>query len=311
MNLTMPTENIVSMNITKIKNIFSAFIFIFSFYASAGIIKQVKNEKVLMTLDDSNAQIGDQFYAVNAANKKTALLELTTVKNNQAVAKIIKGTAAVNDTTEAKKSGGASSGTASNAATAKPTFIRHDLKKMALNLKINSDIISTKQKDNTQTFPNEETVDMVGTNLGLNLTLDLPVNNWFDLRGFAGYEMLKVKGTSKFLSCDGRLSTDCNATINYLTGGGLLRFKYVSSNFEFWSGLGLGFKQPLSKKSTALTEDNIAMATTLIVGLGLDYFLSNKYFIPASFEYHKSFNESETVPKILTTALSIGFGKMF
>ena len=297
---------------------FLSFFLIANSVVQAGIIQQVKNDKVLMTLDDAQVQIGDQFYGINSDKKRTSILEITTVKNLKAVAKIIKGTAQVNDTTEIKSTAVANSNLSQNINTNQnknpnfksPSFIRHDQKKVAVSLLLGSDTISTQQKDSSP-LPQEEKVDMKGNQFGLNLSIDLPFQDWIDIRAFAGFEMLKIKATALYFSCDGKTSKDCNANINYLTLGGILRLKYIKSNMEFWTGLGTSFKQPISKQSTALTESNIAMANSLIVALGLDYNVSNNYFIPVSFEYHKSFNESDSVPSIMHSVFSLGFGFMF
>ena len=299
---------------------FLSFFLIANSVVQAGIIQQVKNDKVLMTLDDAQVQIGDQFYGINSDKKKTSVLEITTIKNLKAVAKIIKGTAQVNDTTEKKpistilKSGNSTTptvpATQKNASVSKNNFIRYDRSKFAVNLLMSADKISTKQTD-TQPLPQSEDVDLTGNNFGIAASIDVQIIDWVDLRAFAGYEILKVKATSQFLSCAGKSSTDCNADINYLSFGGIIRFKYIKDNFEYWGGLGASIKQPLTKKSTALKEPDIARANTLIGAIGLDYYINNNYFVPVSFEYHKSFNESETVPVISHNVVTLGFGFMF
>lgn len=294
---------------------FSLFIF-FQKPALAGTIKQVKNSKVLLSLDGDTAAVGDQLYGVNSANKKTSILEITNVKNGQAVAKILKGTAQPNDRTEAKAGAtaattNANAETASTTAKSSPSFIRHDMRKIAVNLKYINDSISSKQEDNTLPTARTEEVTMKGTNFGVNVSLDYPVKPWLYLRGYAGYETLVVKGAAGILGCDNRSSTDCNVNINYAALGAMVRLNYAFSSLEVWAGLGGGFKQPLTKKSTALKEDNIALANTAIVALGADYHLNNSYYIPASFEYHYSFNTSDTVPKINNMGFEIGFGFLF
>lgn len=295
--------------ITKIL-LFSLFVPALSF---AGTIKQVKNNKALLSLDGEPAKVGDQIYSLNDENKKVGLLEITTVKGDQAVAKIVKGVAEANQRTVAKPTSmtPAASGSSKKLSPTKPSFFRHDRIKMAVNLKVTMDSIASKQEDNTSPFPLQEEVTMSGTNFGINASLDYPMNSWLSLRGYAGYEILKAAGTAQNLSCDAKSSRDCNVNINYASFGALARLNYTMTNTQLWAGAGAGFKQPLSKSSTALKEDNIALANTALVALGIDYHLSNKYFIPASFEYHYSFNTSDTVPKISQMALLVGFGILF
>ncbi len=293
---------------------FSAAMICFSSNIFAGSIQQIKNGKVLIALEGTPAQVGEQFFALNENNKKTAILEITAVKGDRAVAKITKGTTKTADTI-LSKGVGPSTSTKSAAPVEKiaseSTFIRHDLKKLAVNIKASTDMISTLQQDSTNPTPQKETVDMKGSNIGVNVTMGIPLSKTLSIQGFAGYEMLKVAGTALRNVCDGKTTTDCNADISYLTVGALARLTYASNNLEYWAGAGIGFKQPISKKSTALTLDNISLANTAIVALGLDYHLSNTKFIPVSFEYHKSFNESETVPVISHMGVQIGFGILY
>jgi hypothetical protein len=294
----------------RIFNFLSALSFVvigLSSQAFAGVIEQVKNGKVLIALKGTPAQVGEQFFALNENNKKTAILEVTAVKGDRAVAKITKGTTKLADTILSKGLGAAPE----KNSPSESTFIRHDLKKLAVNIKVSTDAISTLQQDSTNPFPNKETVDMKGSNIGLNVTMGIPLGKTLSIQGFAGYEMLKVAGTALRLVCDGKTTTDCNADISYLTVGALGRLTYASNSMEYWAGAGFGFKQPIAKKSTALTLDNISLANTAIIALGLDYHLSNTKFIPVSFEYHKSFNESETVPTISHMGLQVGFGILY
>lgn len=286
----------------------------FSSQVMAGVVQQVKNGKVLISLEGTPAQVGEQFFALNENNKKTAILEVTAVKGDRAVAKITKGTTKPTDSILSKGVGPAPSTKAAapeKKSAPESTFIRHDLKKIAVNIKASTDAISTLQQDSTNPFPNKETVDMKGSNIGVNVSMNIPLSKTLSVQGFAGYEMLKVAGTALRLVCDGKTTTDCNADISYLTVGALGRLTYASNSMEYWAGAGIGFKQPIAKKSTALTLDNISLANTAIVALGLDYHLSNTKFIPVSFEYHKSFNESETVPTISHMGLQVGFGILY
>jgi hypothetical protein len=282
----------------------------------AGTIQQIKNGKVLISLDGTSAQVGEQFFALNENNKKTAIIEIITVKSDKAVGKITKGTAKLNDKILSKGMGpvtpqDAKQESEKKLASKSASFIRHDLNKIAFNIKSSLDTISTLQQTAPNPFSTQETVDMKGNNIGLNVSLAYPMGENFYIQGFGGYEILKASGTANNLVCDGKSSRDCNVDISYITLGGLARYNYISNHFEFWAGAGVGFKQPLSKKSTALTLDNITLANAVIVALGMDYHLSNSAFIPLSFEYHKSFNESETVPLISHMALQVGYGLIF
>lgn len=278
----------------------------------AATVQQVKNNKVLINLEGTVAEVGDHFYILDESKKKTGLIEITALKTDKAVALITKGKVKPNDTLVSQKNGASTTPSHTNPESKTLTsFLRFDLKKIAVNLKLSSDVISTLQQDNSSPYPNKETVDLKGTNIGLNATLGLPVNKNLSIQGYAGYEMLKISGTALRNVCNGKISKDCNADISYLSFGALGRWNFVSNHFQYWIGAGVGFKQPLTKKSTALTLENITLANSGIAALGLDYHLNNKMFIPASFEYHKSFNESDSVPLISHMNLQIGLGLLY
>ncbi len=288
-------------------------IFIFSCLAflpstEAATVKQVKGKSVLLQLDGEQLKVGDQLFGVNSESKKTSIIQITKIQKDKALGRILKGKPTVNDTTELRTAGAAASTGSKSAAQPPARFIRQDMIKVGLNFKMTSDTIVSEQEDS---FFIKEEVSMSGTNMGVVATLDYPLYPWLTLRGYGGYEMYKVTGTALRLSCATKSSTDCNVDINYLSLGGVLRFNYMLSSFQLWAGLGASIRHPISKKSTALKEENIALANSALVAFGADYHLSNKYFIPASVEYHYSFNTSESVPKIDQLALLIGFGMMF
>lgn len=285
-----------------------AFVLALPFSAWAGTVQQVKNGKVLMSLDGEEASVGDEFYVVNSSGKKTAIVQITQVKNGKALGMITKGKAAPNDSTELKGSGGG--GMESSGGGGGKAFIRSNMKKFGINIKMMMNAITTKQQDNS-TPPLQEDVAMKGSNMGLMGTLDYPLSPMLIGRGTVAYEMLDIAGTATRNVCGGKTSTACDAKITYLSFGGYARYDIIKSAFNLWVGAGGTLKIPMSKSSTSLTEGDIKMANTIAFTAGVDYQMNNKYFIPVSFEYHYSLNKSDTVPTIDQIAIQGGFGFLF
>ncbi len=276
----------------------------------SGTITQVKNNKVLIDFNNEAVNVGDQFFILNAENKKLAIVQITIAKNKKAIADILKGTALVGNTTALRtqnKNPQAEFTPKKNEA----TFIRHDLIQVALHLKYMMNTISTKQESGPPSLLVPETVTMTGNNIGLGASLDYPLFDFMKANGMISYEMLDVSGTAQGLSCDQKSSTNCTAKISYLSLSGLAKFDIVKSQLNIWAGVGGAFKIPLSKKSTALSEDNIQMAQTAIAAVGADYHLNNRAYLPISAEYHYSFNQSDTVPAINQINLIVGYGLKF
>jgi hypothetical protein len=271
----------------------------------SGTVAQVKNNKALVDFKDESVSVGDQFFILSADNKKIAIIQITVVKNNKAVGDVLKGAAIIGGKTQIKSS---SSITSVKSGT---QFIRHDLMQIGFHLKYMMNGMSTKQEDSTSPFPNKETVNMKGSDIGIGSSLDIPVYDWLKASGYVGYETLTIAGTAQFNSCSAKSSTDCNVKITYLNLSGLFKFDLMKSKTNLWAGLGGAYKYPIAKKSTALSEDNIQAAQSLIAAFGMDYHLNNKSYVPVSFEYHRSFNMSDTVPVIDQMNLLVGYGIKF
>ncbi len=278
---------------------------------STGSVTQVKNNKVLIDFKTETPTVGDQFYIVSSENKKVAIVQITTAKNNKALAEVLKGTAVVGATTQVKNQSGTSTGSTSSPVEKESSFLRSDLTQIGFNLKYMMNSVSTKLQDNTLPFAQQETVTMKGSNIGFGASIDLPIYDFLKIHGLGTYEILDIMATSQFLSCSGKSSTDCNTKITYLALQALARYDFTKSKFNLWGGFGGTFKMPLSKKSTALDESGITYAQSITAALGLDYQLNNKSFIPFTFEYQYSLNKSDTVPNIDQISILAGYGMKF
>jgi hypothetical protein len=275
------------------------------------VVKQVKNTKILIEFSGATtANKDDEFFVMNENNKRSALVKITQVKGTKALGIIVKGTAAPGNKVIPRKATATAGlkASESSAPAESPSFIRFDKMKLGINLKMMMNAISAKQID---ALSNQETVAMKGSNMGLSLNMDMPLAGRLVARGEAGVEMLDVKGTGTFTSCDGKTSTNCNAQITYLTLGAAGRYDLIQSKFNLWVGGGGLIKIPLSKKSTSLDESKIEMANSIYVATGFDYMINNKSFIPLGFEYHLSLNKSDTVPVIDQMNFTIGYGFIF
>ena len=313
----------------KIKNLLPALIIFLTFqFTNAMVVKNLKGAKLLLDLQGQEVKVGD---SISTNNGVATILQ---IKNGQAVAQIQSGTFSINDSvqlvTSSKKTNNPNlNSTATNSSVVNSNSSPN--KNIKSNSKVNKDLYSrsqrikgailakfmynkmnTKQKDNTSSpGPNEEFVTMTGFNPGLFASLEYPWLNWLTLRGTLGYEMVSIGGTAQFQSCDNKSSTDCKATIHYLTGIAMGRFDITNGSNNFWTAIGGALKFPISKSSTALREEDISMANTIVLTFGLDYHMNNRNFIPISFEYHYSLNQSDTVPEISQFGLQAGYGMQF
>ncbi|AGH95750.1 hypothetical protein [Pseudobdellovibrio exovorus] len=313
-----------------------SLIFSFSNTSQAARIIQQRDSRILVEVDATDQIFVDQkFLLINSENKRVALGSVTQVKNNRAILTIEKGQytspatirfvtntstaststpSATTNTTSEPIMDDANSVSEVGTITDEPTgrrraVYRVNANKFSLVATLSSNNMITKQTDGSNPTPNTEDVNLKGSSIGLTGIMDMPVNDWLTVRGSLGYEPFNVTGSSQFLSCDKLTSTDCNAYINYISGGGYARFDLTKGKSLFWVGLGGTFKFPMSKKTTALLEDDIKTTMTIAVATGMDFFISNKNFIPASLEY-QMFQSSDTV-KASIIMLRAGYGWAF
>lgn len=276
-------------------------------------VTQVKNNKVMIDLQQEEAEAGQEFYLLNSDSKKVGLVQISIVKNGKAIGVILKGKSAGDETLELKPGSTGSSekisedvNTEAEAANSNATSktYRYNTKKFSVLLGSISNSMTAKEADGSGRI---EDVQLKGTSLGLSAALDMPVASWFTLRGTAGYEPFKSTGTATILGCDNASSTDCTADMNYISFGAYARFElYRVKALMLWGGVGGTMKFPLSKSSTALKNEDIKLTATYALTAGADYFITNKMYLPFSIEM-QTYMPSDTV-KASSLAIRAGIG---
>lgn len=274
-----------------------ALVFFISQQALAAKIIQSKGNRVLIDLEGEDAQVDQKLYLINSANKKIGIASITQVKNGKAIAVINKGSSEGADSIQlidtAISADPSADGTTPLRPSTKGIYRLNGIKVAGL-VTLITNTMNTKQADGTQPIPNQESVALKGSSFGISGSIDMPLVDWLTLRGVAGYEPFVAAGTSRFLSCDTLSSTNCTASITYASFGGYARMDIIKSRALVWAAAGMAIKYPIGKSTTALRADDIKMTYTIAASLGLDYFINNKNFIPASLEY-QLFPSSDTV----------------
>ena len=304
----------------KIFNLIPTMVFIlfFSSISSSIQIMQTKGDKVLLNLEGEVVAINQKVFLLNAANKKIALATITQFKNDRAIAQINKGKSEGATSVQMVKStstatptpsptNNSTNGSETQTSTNEPYRLRGLKISGLFNLAMNN--MTVKQSDGTLPVPNQEDVMMNGMSFGASGAIDYPLMTWLTLRGTLGYEPFTASGTSRYLSCDSLTSTNCNATMQYLATGGYARYDFTDSKYLVWAGLGGSIKFPIGKSSTALRTDDIKMTFTMALAGGMDYYISNKNFIPVSLEY-QLFQSSSTVSASIML-IRAGYGWAF
>lgn len=281
-----------------------------SVHVQAAKVIQSKNDKVLIDLEGENASPNQNAVLINSENKRVAIVQILQVKNGKAIATVTKGQTQGNETVTLIVPKSADTSAAAPAETSSPNQVyRTNSKKMSVLLSMMSNTMSTKQSDGGSPTPLTEDVGMKDSTFGITGAVDWPVSPVFILRGTLGYEPFKASGTASSNKCDNLSSTSCTADISYLSAGGYARYDFTKSRAQFWGGLGGTLKFPISKTSTALKQDDIKMTMTYGLAGGIDFFLSNKTFVPVSIE-QQFFLKSDTVSASIMM-IRVGYGQTF
>lgn len=277
----------------KLSSLIMAMFILMQTHAFAAQVIQVKGTKALLQLDGLAVQPGSEVFAINAQQKRQAVLRIGQVKGDRAVADVTAGVAQPGLLIIIKSSAGAppaaAGGTAAGAAEAAPPKTYSDsptrsarsrkptkgwgvLGGMAMNtmsLTISSQFAS-------------ETLALKGNSFNVKGFYDWPVSNSFNIRLASGLEPLSVTGAS---AGGLGLCTTCTLTINYLTFQGDAQLNLTSGANRIWVGGGFGFLLAMSKSVTITGLEPQATNQVLFVGGGMDLKVGSSAYIPIVLEY--------------------------
>lgn len=270
---------------------FKALIALSFFFATSSVfaasISVVKNNRVMILLEGETASPGSEFFALNPQGKKVAIVRVTQVKGDRAVAEIVKGAAKPGYKLQSR--GGA---TAAAPKAGRPTEDYYDKKLNQRNHTGNSYGIVGGYLMNSMSasfIPNvganyKAQPTMSGSTFGVLGFYDYALSPSIVLRAMAGLEQFSVSGSISTPDCS--FTTTCSVSITYLSMYGYGRWNFYQGNtYKFWAGGGVGYLYAMSKASTFLKPDQITANQIFVFSGGMDYKLSASTYIPVSLEY--------------------------
>jgi hypothetical protein len=254
--------------------------------AKAATLMKVKGDQVLIDLQGEASQYSEgSRYLVMVDGKKKAVVEVSKIKGQRAIGKVLKGTAFENGTLAPLPGASSPSSNQASASSSQRrstrTSRRHNrrggaFKGMSYGAMAGYGLTS---QDVTATKNGvTESISMTGNSLSLKGFVDLPVSGDFGVIGRVGFENFGVKGTSASL---GAVETN----ILYLDADLLARYHFLTGAFHPFPMLGMGLHYPLSKSSGVLDVQRISATTIFFVGGGFNYSLSDSMYIHAVAEY--------------------------
>ncbi|MGZ3771813.1 MAG: hypothetical protein ACXVCA_18780 [Bdellovibrio sp.] len=223
---------------------------------------------MLLDLEGESLEVGAKLKALNSQGKAKAILEVKQVKENKAVANILKGTMQTEYTVQK-----VSSAKNNSEASTKPKG--HSAWGFTGGYAMNS---MTVKPSGTSS------ISLSGSSFNASGFYQMAVEGRVSSRILVGYETLQAKGTSSSNACTG--SSNCTVDISYLGLEALVRYSFYRSNsFDVWAGAGLGFLFALGKSSNVLDTSKITTNQTIVGSLGMDYRLSRDHFVPVQLDY--------------------------
>lgn len=269
------------------------FILVTSSISFAASISQVKGSKALIQLQGLGVQPGTELYAINAEQKRKALLRVSQVKGDQAVADITQGTAAAGMMIIIKGGGGGAPAAAAPApaygggggyAAEKYGQPTKQYKKgwgIIGGLAMNTMSLTVK----TSTNPTGEALALKGTSFNVKGIFDYHLSPAFTIRAAGGLEGLSVTGTAGNVGESCTFSTSCTLAINYLTMEGAAQLNLIKQPHRIWVGAGFGFLIAMSKGNNISNLEASSTNQVLLLGGGADFKVSNTMYIPVTLEY--------------------------
>lgn len=258
-------------------------------------VVKVKNKKILITFSpEENVQTKDTFYAINNTGKKKAIVLITKVKGNKAIAKILKGRAEKGWTLRVRKRSVVSRPVqpANSYQPRTNTAATSSYPKKSKKLFNHLSFLWGYSLNRLQTSFEKKTIKHSASsffNFETSTTLFLPKEPMFGLKILSSTENFTLKAKCS----DGTTTSNCAASIVYLGGGALAVIQApLSDKFSLWGGVGGKLLFPVYKKITTLAVDyhyldkaSIKLTSALLLSGGFTLGLNSKFSIPFNVNY--------------------------
>lgn len=265
---------------------FALSLFILSQSALAAKISQVKNNKVIIELEGEAATPNSEFFVINPAGKKVAIVKITQVKGGRALANILKGTAKPGYTMQARGSAGAAAAASRGSGAATTGDSYYDKKLSQRSHSGNSwGLVGGYLMNSMTVVTSSINASLSGSGFGALGFYDYALSPSLVLRGMGGFETYNVAGTNTAASPGNNCVADCNVKLPYLSMYGYGRWNFLQGNYKSWLGAGVGYLYPMSPQSTVFAKSQLGANQVFIFSAGMDVRMNAKTYLPVSFEY--------------------------
>lgn len=253
-----------------------SFGLLFGEFSQASTVIQVKNNKVLIDVEDSTYRLGERYLLMDQHQKKLALIEITGLRGDRAVARIIKGNARPGLIVgEARPSSGS---TASAPSTGGQGFMAYGGLIGYLNETLTID---------AKTASTTDSLSLKSTTLVYKGFIDYEWKNNITLRFVAGLHNFYVTGSpssGKQAVCSN--SSTCDVKYNYMSFEGHAQYNFITHPHRFWGSVGYVFMYATTANSTVGSLDTSNKSNSMIaLQAGSDINIDRMSFIPVFYQY--------------------------
>lgn len=277
---------------TQITRWITASIFIFSSTVTfAGSVTKVKDNKVLLQLDDTVANANDEFFLLNPEGKKKAIIVIKQIKNGKAVGEVTKGQADVGFTMKAKLASTPTNSTSETEKAEPESETSHSKYKgkLAAGALIGYGMHTLSLTVQNPSIPaQKEDAKLTDSAFSVKGFADYNLSPAITVRGAIGWEPFSAKGTTKQAICESGKSNACQASYNYLGFEGDAFFNFINNKkMKIFLGLGYSYLIQVGKTVTIPNINSENTTNQMVLGtVGMNYFIKGgKGFIPAQVEY--------------------------
>lgn len=264
---------------------------------AAKVIKS-NSTQALVDTEGETMTSGSEYYAINANGKKVAILVVKQSKGEKALLMIQKGRTSAGDTLQSKPS-------RSNGD--QPVDSTISRKKYSLAGGVLAGYAQSTMSMSVQSGTSKEDIKMTDTSYSVKVFADYDLSPTLTVRGASGYETFAAKGTINQALCAG--TSSCHANYNYLPLEGSLHYNFSPGKTKMWVGLGYSFLIEMSRDVNIPNLNSESKTNQMLLfGLGADFKLSGKSFVPVVLEYATFPGSTNVTASAIYLRAGYGFG---
>jgi hypothetical protein len=274
-------------------------------------VEKVKGPSALVNGEDLPLNIGDEFYTLNDSGRKTGWIRIKQVKNNRAVAVVVKGVVVAGEKLVPKAGSpeGASEAAASDEDSSSPRSRGREA--WGLLGGYSMDSMSFTAGDSSNPPVHTEKASLSGSSFKLKGFYDRPFGQSFTLRFMGGLDGFNGTYGAQSTVINRNSSSTSSVSVTFLALEAEIQWNlYKKSLTTFWLGGGYSFQYAMSSTTNMYSlQMNSSYTNSLFIGGGSNIKMNATHFIPLFVHY----NYYVAGSGITQTAINLygGYGWLF